>query len=128
MRNFPNLAKLETLIVRDPYFLFTLVSYFLVLIIYVNLSTFQSPFLGSVASILYISINGIFLGHVFFDKETVFFRLALGILLFILLLGFVGWLAVIIYNLDVMKFTLVLFVAATFSSVLEKKMRNKNAA
>jgi len=87
----------------------------------------QSLELGLVASIFYFLINGIFLGHAFFEKEAAFFRFIFGVLLLIMLLGFVGWLAVIIYNLDLIRFTLVLIIATTVSSLLNKKVKNKNA-
>jgi len=43
-----------------------------------------------------------------------------------MLLEFIGWLSVIIYNLDVVRFTLVLFVVATLSSFLNRKAISKN--
>lgn len=117
--------KIEQRITRDEKLLFTMISYIVILIIFINLSQFQSPILGLLASAIYFLINGIFLGHIFFKKETAFFRSILGLLLLVMLLGFVGWLAVVIYNLDVIKFTLVLFVVATLSSLLNKKVKNK---
>ena len=118
--------KLEKLIINDQKLLFTMTSYVLILAIYINLSAFQSWVLGSVASIMYFLINGIFLGNAFFKKEDAFFRLMFGVLLLIMVLGFIGWLAVISYNLDVFRFTLVLFVVATFSSLLNSRVKNKN--
>ena len=120
------LNKLEKLIIHDQKLLFTLTSYVLILAIYINLNTFQSWALGIVASIMYFLINGTFLGNTFFKKEDTFFRLMFGILLLIMLLGFLGWLAVISYNLDVIRFTLVLFIAATLSSLLNRRVKNKN--
>ena len=95
--------------------------------IYINLNAFHSSVLGIAASVLYFLINGIFLGHAFFEKEATFFRLMFGILLLIMLLGFVGLLAVIVYNLDVIRFTLVLFIAATLSSLLNRRVKHSNA-
>jgi len=120
--------RLEKTIAHDKRLLFTLCSFALTLGIYINLSFFQSPVIGVVASILYFIINGVFLGHAFFEKETAFFRLMFGTLLLVMLLGFVGWLAVIIYNLDVTRFTLVLLITATLSSLLNRRVKNKNAA
>jgi len=117
--------RIEQRITRDKKLLFTMISYVVVLLIFINLSEFQSSVLGLLASAIYFLINGIFLGHAFFEKETAFFRLMLGLLLLVMLLGFVGWLAVIIYNLDVTRFTLVLLVVATLSSLLNKKVKNK---
>lgn len=121
------LSKLETLITQDRKFLSTLASYVLVLSIYVNLEAFQTPVLGIVTSILYFLINGIFLGHAFFEKEAPFLRLMFGILLLIMLLGFAGWLELIIYNLDVFRFTLALAVVTTISSILHRRLKDKNA-
>lgn len=118
--------KIELRITRDEKMLFTLVSYVVVLAIFLNLSEFQSPILSLPASAIYFLINGIFLGHAFFKKEDTFFRLMFGTLLLIMLLGFIGWLAVIIYNLDVIRFTLVLSIVATLSSLLNRRVKNKN--
>ena len=103
-----------------------MVTYVVVLMIFINLSVFQSPILSLPASAIYFLINGFFLGHAFFEKETTFFRLMLGLLLLVMLLGFVGWLAVVIYNLDVLRFTLVLLIVTTFSSLLNKRVKNKH--
>ena len=119
--------KIEQRITRDEKLLFTMVSYVVILTIFINLSEFKSPVLGLLASAIYFLINGIFLGCAFFKKETAFFRVMFGLLLLIMVLGFVGWLAVIIYNLDVIRFTLVLFIAATLSSMLNRRVKNKNA-
>jgi len=113
-------------VAQDQKLVFTLISYILIVIIYVNLNTLQSSVLGLVTSILYFLINGIFLGRAFFEKDAAFFRLMFGVLLLIMLLGFVGWLSVIIYNLDVVRFTVVLFVVATLSSLLNRRVKNKN--
>jgi len=119
------LDKIEQRITHDSKLLFTMTSYVIVLTIFINLSEFQSPILGLLASAIYFLINGIFLGHVFFKKETAFFRLMLGLLLLVMLLGFVGWLAVVIYNLDVTRFTLALLIVATLSSLLNRRVKSK---
>jgi len=118
--------KLEELIVRDHNFVFTIFSFLLILIIYLNVSFTSSLIIGTAASVVFFVINGIFLGHVFFEKEAPLFRLMFGILLLIMLLGFVGWLAVIIYNLDIIRLTLVLFIVTTLSSLINRKVKNKN--
>jgi hypothetical protein len=120
--------KIEQWITRDEKLLFTMVSYIVILIIFINLSIFQSPILSLPASVIYFLINGIFLGQAFFKKETTFFRLLFGILLLIMLLGLAGWLAVIIYNLDIIRSTSVLFIVATLSSLINKRGKIKNVA
>jgi len=122
------LSRLETLIAQDPSLLFTLASYGLIIAMYINLNAFNSSVLGIATSALYFLINGIFLEHAFFEKEATFFRLMFGILLLIMLLGFVGLFTVIIYNLDVIRFTSVLFIATTLSSLLNRRVKNKNAS
>ena len=126
MKTGSGFDNIEQRITRDEKMLFTLVSYIVVLTIFINLSEFQSSILGLLASAIYFLINGVFLGHVFFEKETAFFRLMYGFLLLIMFLGFVGWLAVVIYNLDVVRFTLVLSIVTTLSSLLNRKVKNKN--
>lgn len=118
--------KIEQRINHDEKLLFTMISYVAILLIFINLNEFESPILGLPASAIYFLINGIFLGHAFFEKETTFFRLILGLLLLIMLLGFVSWFAVVIYNLDLIRLTLVLLIVATFSSLINKKVKNKN--
>ncbi|RLI46219.1 hypothetical protein DRO69_03590 [Candidatus Bathyarchaeota archaeon] len=118
--------KIEQRITSDEKLFFTIISYVVILTIFINLSSFQSPALGLLASAIYFLINGIFLGHAFFGKEALFFRLMFGLLLLIMLLGLIGWLAIVIYNLDVTWFTLVLLVVATLSSGINRRMRNKH--
>lgn len=118
--------KIEQQIIHDEKLLFTMISYAVILLIFANLSWFQSPILGFLATAIYILINSVFLGNAFFERETTFFRLTFGLLLLIMLLGFIGCLAIIIYNLDIMRSTLVLFTAATLSSLLNRRMKNKN--
>jgi hypothetical protein len=80
-----------------------------------------------VTLILYFLINGTFLAHAFFKKEDVLFRLMFGILFLIMLLGFFGWLTMIVYSLDSIRVTLVLLTTATLSSVSIKRMNRKDA-
>lgn len=127
MRSSSQLKKLETLITQDKKLFFTLTSYGLIGVIYVNLNILQSTVVGVSASFVYFLINGTFLGRAFFEKQPRFFRLMFGILLLVMLLGFFGLLAVIIYNLDVIEFTLVLLIAATLSSLLNRKVKTNNA-
>jgi len=117
------LTRVEKLIVQDKRLSFTLVSYVLVLVIYANLNVVQSPILGVAASSVFFLIDVVFLGYAFFEREEAFFRVMLGIIALVLVLGFFGWLAVIIYDLDIFRFTLVLFATATFSSFSSKMGR-----
>jgi len=118
-------SRLENSVVRNKSFLSSLVSYATILAIFMNLNSFQSPLIGFIASSIYFLINGVFLGNAFFEKEATFFRLMLGILLLFMLLGFVGWFAIVCYNLDTIWVTLVLFAVATVCSLLNRKVKRK---
>ena len=118
---------IEKSVIQDRSFLYTTASYSVILAIFVNLNSFQSPLIGLTASFIYFVINAVFLGNAFFKKENAFFRLMFGILLLIILLGFIGWLTLIIYNLDALRVTLVLLVVATLSSLLNRRMKHRNA-
>jgi len=127
MKTEYHFERLETLISKDQSYTFTIVSYSVTLAIFMNLNGFQSPLIGLVASIIFSGVNAIFLGNTFFEKEGAFFRLVWGFLLLIMLLGFVGWLIMLIYNLDVPRFTLVLLITTTLSSLLNRRFKHKNA-
>lgn len=119
--------KLEELIVRDHNFIFTIFSFLLILIIYLNLSFTSSPIIGTAASIAFFMINGIFLGHAFFEKENAFLSFLLGSLLFIVFLGLVAWIVMILHNLDIVRSTIVLCIVTALSSFLNRRMKHKNA-
>lgn len=128
MKNKPSFVIIEELIIRDEKLLFTTVSYIVTLIVFVNLTLFISWVIGTIASIFYFLINGVFLGRAFFEKEDLFSRFMLGNLLLIIFLGLIGWAIMIIFgNLDTIRSALVLCTVATVSSVLNKWMKRKNA-
>lgn len=118
----------EKSIIQDRHFIYTIASYVVVLTIFINLNSLKSPLIGLIASLIYLIVNTVFLGNAFFRKENPLSRLVFGILLLIMLLGFVGWIIMIIYNLDVIEFTLVLLITTTLSSLLNRRMRPKNGA
>jgi hypothetical protein len=119
-------ATVESSIVQNQSFLYTIVSYSVVFAVFLNLHSLQSSLLGLIPTVIYFLINALFLGNAFFEKEDAFFRLMFGILLLVMLLGFVGWLTLIIYNLDATRVTLVLVIVATLSSLLNRRMKQRN--
>lgn len=121
------LTKMENLIVANRRCVFTAVSYLAVATLSVNTAFVKSLTLGAAAAVIFFVINAFFLAHTFFRKEDGFFRLMFGVLLLIMLLGFVGWLIMIIYNLDALRFTLTLVIVATLSSSANIRMKHKNA-
>jgi hypothetical protein len=83
--------------------------------------------IGFIAFITYFLINTVFLGNALFPEERTFFRLTFGLLSLIMIIGSVGWLIMIIYDLDLMRAILVLTIATTLSSMLNRRMKSKNA-
>jgi len=120
------LDTLEKLIVNDAKFRITLASYVLVLVFLTNTMLTKSLAIGSITLGLYFLINGIFLANALFPRENSFIKLAFGALLLIMLLGSVGWVAMIAYDLDVASLSAVLLATSTISSLLNRKMRLKN--
>lgn len=121
-------GNVERSIVQDKNFLYTIVSYVVSIAIFLNLSGYQSPHIGFLASVVFFVVNTVFLGNAFFEKESKFFRLTFGGLFLVILLGFVGWLTLIIYNLDATRVSLALLSVTTLASLLNRRMRHKNAS
>lgn len=118
------LTRLEKTITRDKNLRYSILSYLLVAIILLNLLFLQSSIIGISASLIYVFINAFFLGHVFFRSQEPFFRLILGSLVFLMLLGLVGWLVLAVYDLDVMASFLVLLIAAMVSSLMNRRVKH----
>jgi len=114
------LKKVEELIVRDEKFLFTMISYFMILIISMNSIFSLSVALGIIASLIFFLINILFLGHTLFEKEIPFLRFMLGSLMLLLFLGIIGWAILIIHNLDIIRVTIALCVLAGLSSTMNR--------
>jgi len=119
------LSSIERTISSDYRHLFTLISCFLVLLVYINLTASQSQWVGLSISVAYFLINATFLGSAFFREEEPFLRLTLGSLSLIMLLTFIGWLVLVIYNLDSARTTLVLASATIFSSLSNERMKQR---
>ena len=123
MQRNSHFLKLEKLMARDGKLLFTTISYVTILMIFINLNYTPSPVIGIPASIIYFLINGIFLGHSFFEKQDLFLRFMLGNLLLIVFLGAAAWAVMIIYNLDVIRSAIVLCIVTTLCSFLNKRTK-----
>ncbi len=122
--------KMEQAITTDRRYAFTIISYSTVLAIFLNLTLLvpalqqqmqtAALLVGALASTVYLVINGVFLGHFFLEKESLLLKIVFGNLLLLVLLGFVAWIVVIISNLDVIRTTVVLLVATTLASSLNR--------
>jgi len=127
MESLLRFDKIEKSIAQDKKSLYTIISYIAILAIFLNLNSLQSPLIGLAASIIFSMINVVFLGNAFLEKEPPLLKFTLAVLLFVMLLGFTGWLIMIIYNLDIIEFTFVLVVTTTLSSLLNRRTKHKNA-
>jgi len=121
--NLENKFQLNALtenISQDKKLTFTLISYLTVLTIFANLNFVNSPLIGAAAFLTFFLINGTFLAYSLFEKETNFSKFMLGQLLLVVLLGFVGWLTMIFYNLDVPRTTIAILIVATITSLVNR--------
>jgi len=126
MKNKSRLVRIEELIIRDEKLLFTIVSYIMILMIFINLNFYFSPAIGTIASIIYFLINGILLGHTFFEEEDLFLRFMLGNLLLLTCLALIAWVVMTLYSLDITRSTLVLCIVTALASLLNKRKKRKN--
>lgn len=120
------MSSIEKSVVQNKKLVYTIISYSVTIAIFANLSSLQSPLIGFIAFIMYFLINTVFLGNAFFHEESTFLRLTFGLLSLIMIIGSVGWLVMIIYDLDLIRVTLVLAIATTFSSMLNRRMKPRN--
>ena len=127
MKNKSAFMRLQCLITRDQMFIFTIVSYITILAIFVNVSFTNSPTIGIPASVIYFLINATFFGWTLFKRENLFISFILGNLLLIVILGLVAWAVMVLYNLDNIRSAIVLFITASFASVLNRKVKSENA-
>ena len=127
MKNSSVFVSLHRVIARDKMFVFTLLSYVTIVAIFVNISVVNSPVIGIVASVIYLLINATFFGHAIFERETLFMKFMLGTLLSIVILGLIAWAVMILSNLDNVRSAIVLLIAASFASFLNRKVKHKNA-
>ena len=117
--------RFERRIVNDRKLRSTIVSYVIVLILFLNMGMIHSVVLGAIATFIFFLINATFLGNAFFEEETLFIRLMLGSLLLVILLAFTSWAVMIIYNLDVIRSTIALCVVTGLSSLMSRLTRRK---
>lgn len=120
MKHQSKLKDVEELITRDKKFLFTAFSLFMILIIYMNQIFANSLIIGAIASLIFFSLNTIFLGQAFFREELSFIRIILGSLTFLLFLGTIGWITLIVHNLDINSTSVALCVVAILCSTINK--------
>jgi len=121
MKRTLRLENIEEFIVRDKNFLFTIVSFATVLIVFLNQVVVHSIIVGITSSLLFILLNAIFLGYVFFENEIPLLRLVLGALFFLLTIGVVGWITMIVYNIDIAGSTTALCITAALCSAMNRK-------
>jgi len=106
--------------VRDEKFLFTALSYIMILIISLNSIFMLSMALGITTSLVFFLVNTIFLEYTLFEEKAVFERLILGSFVLLWLLGIISWAILIIYRLDIIGSAMALCILASLSSTLSR--------
>lgn len=127
MEDIPRFEKAEKLVMRNKKF-FTILSYVIVLVIFLNTSFINSPAIGTLATLIYLLVNGIFLGNAFFRNESLFVRFMLGNFILITFLGTIAWLATIVYRIDIVMTAAALLIVATTCSLSNYKKKDDERA
>lgn len=127
MKNKSKFTYLTQLVMQDEKFIFTIASYASILTILLNISTVQSPIVGIAASIIFLFINATFIGQALFQNHNLFIKFLLGTLLLIVILSLVGLAIMLLYNLDNIRTAIALSITALLTSVLNRRVRPKNA-
>ena len=120
MKHQSKLEDVEELVTRDKKFLFTTFSLLMILIIYMNQIFANSLIIGAIASLIFFLLNTIFLGEAFFKEEISFIRIVLGNLTFLLFLGTIGWITLIVHNLDINSTSVALCIVTVLCSTVNK--------
>jgi len=127
MKNKSVFFNLQYLITRDQNFVFTVLSYLTILLIFVNISLVSSPAIGVASSTIYFLINATYLGHALFEQENAFVEFMLGLLVLVVILGLVAWAVLVLYSLNNIASVIVLSIASSFASFMNRKVKSKNA-
>jgi len=120
------LETIEQKIHNDSHYIYALLSFLTVLILFLNITSINSPIVGISASVIYLTLNGVFLGRALFGKEIVFIRFAFGVLVLTIILGLFGWVAVTTYRLGVIESTVILLVASCIAFLLNRRIHRKH--
>lgn len=98
------LKGLEKTIAKNRRGCFTILAICSTIAMLINSITFSSSILGILFSSIYLLINSIFLGHIFFQEESASFRVALGFLVVIMLIALGGASIIIASGFFAIKF------------------------
>ena len=120
MKIASKLNYLEGLITRDRNFVLTATSFLMILIIFLNDTFTRSHVIATASSLVFLTLNTIFVGHAIFEEEAPFTRFMLGALFLTLLLGIISWIVMIAYNLDIVRSATALFIVAGCSSFMNR--------
>jgi hypothetical protein len=104
--------KLKHVTIENKTLVFTALSFLAVFIIFINTTFAGSPVTGLIALSIYFLINSTFWGNAFFEEENILIKLAMGSLLVVAFIALIGWLILIIYNLNILNTVLALSIVA----------------
>jgi len=98
------LEKLEKTISMDRKGIFTIIALLATIGVYTNSARLSSPFFGVVLSIIYFTINSVFMGNIFLKDETSNFQFVFGLLLLLMLVSTGGATIIVASALIPIKF------------------------
>jgi len=125
------LEKLEETISTDGKGIFTIIALLSIIGIYANSTRLSSPFLGVILTIVYFTINSVFMGSIFFQDEKTSFRVIFGLLLSLMLVAIGGATIIVASGLIPIKFdtltttALLVLITATLSFLNHTKIARK---
>ena len=130
------LRELEKTIARDKRGCFTILAICSTIAVLINSITLSSPILGILFSSIYLLINSVFLGHIFFQEESASFRVALGFIVVIMLIALGGAGIIIGSGFFAIKFDTnttiavltLITIAISFINRLQVRMKLKSKA
>ena len=96
--------KLEETISIDRKGIFTIIALLAAIGVYFNSTRLSSSFLGVVLTIVYLTINSVFMGSIFFRDEKTSFRVIFGLLLSLMLIAIGGATIIVASSLIPIKF------------------------
>jgi hypothetical protein len=128
------LKRLEKTIARDKRGYFTILTVCSTTAMLINSITLSSPILGILFSSVYLLINSVFLGHIFFQEESASFRVAFGFIVIIMLIALGGAGIIIGSGFSAIKFDTnttiavltLITIAISFINRLQVRMKLKS--
>jgi hypothetical protein len=99
-------------------------SFLTILLMSINATFIGHTSIGSIAISVYFLINGLFWGNLFFKDQNSLLKLAMGSLLVTIYIALMGWLILIIHNLNIVNTILTFFIVAILPLLVEVRQKH----